>query len=90
MKEISSAYFVGEANIGGQVCNHYAFRANAVDFQVWIRKEGDLLPCKLVVNDRELEARPQYSATLSWQVGGEFPDETLHLRAGGRRDANRL
>lgn len=77
VSEISSAYFVGEANVGGNVCNHYAYRALIVDFQVWIRKDGDPLPCKLVITDRQLESRPKVSATLSWEMNSQFPDETF-------------
>jgi len=78
--EISSAYFVGEANVGGNVCNHYAYRSLNVDFQIWIRKEGDPLPCKLVVTDRQLESRPKVSSTLSWETNSQFPDETFTFK----------
>jgi hypothetical protein len=77
VKEISSAHFVGEANVAGSICNHYAYRTQTVDFQVWIRKEGDPLPCKLVVNDRQIEVSPKYSATLAWDVGSQFDDQTF-------------
>jgi hypothetical protein len=80
-KEIVSAHFVGEANIGGAACNHYAYRAQIVDFQVWIRKEGDPLPCKIVVTDLEIEARPKFSATLGWDTSAEFSDRDFSFVA---------
>jgi hypothetical protein len=67
VKSVSSAHFVGESRIGDGVCNHYAYRTQGADFQVWIRKGGDPLPCRLVVTDTTMEARPKYAATISWE-----------------------
>jgi hypothetical protein len=76
---VESAYFVGEIKVGGIVCNMYAYRAEDVDFQVSIRKEGGPLPCKLVVTDRTVEAKPKFSATLGWEIGSEFSDATFNF-----------
>lgn len=72
VKELTSAYFVGESRVGSNVCDHYAYRAPGADFQVWIRKGGDPLPCRLVVIDTDTPARARYSATLQWD-----PEATL-------------
>lgn len=65
---LSVAYFVGEARIDGQTCDHYAYRAEGADFQVWISKHGDPLPCKIVITTTDDPARPEYEATLHWDV----------------------
>ncbi|MEW9838764.1 DUF2092 domain-containing protein, partial [Mesorhizobium marinum] len=68
VKEITSAFFVGESLIAGDTCDHYAYRAPDVDFQVWIRANGDPLTCRLVITTMDDEARPEYQATLQWDL----------------------
>ncbi len=68
VKEIASAFFVGESPIAGDTCNHYAYRGPDADFQVWIRKNGDPLPCRLVITTTDEEGWPEYEATLRWDV----------------------
>ena len=65
---LTIAYFVGETRINGQTCNHFAFRADDVDFQVWIAKRGDPLPCRLVLDATADPVRPHYAATLTWDI----------------------
>lgn len=65
---LSIAYFVGESRINGQTCNHFAFRTEGVDFQVWIAKRGDPLPCRLVLDAASDPVRPHYAATLTWNL----------------------
>lgn len=74
VKELTSAYFVGESRIGSNVCEHYAYRAPGADFQVWIRKGGDPLPCRLVVIDTDTPARARYSANLQWEPEASLGD----------------
>lgn len=65
---LTSAFFVGESRIDGKRCDHYAYRANAVDFQIWIASAGDPLPCRLVITTTDDPARPEYEATLDWDL----------------------
>lgn len=57
-------------HVGGQTCNHYAFRQKNADWQVWIAQNGPPLPCKLVITDRGDPSLPQYTAMTHWS----FPD----------------
>lgn len=66
--ELTIAYFVGVSRINGQTCNHFAFRAENVDFQVWIAKRGDPLPCRIVLDAVADPVRPHYAATLTWDL----------------------
>ena len=75
--EIKSAYFAGQSKILGDRCNHYAYRVDGFDIQVWIRSKGDPLPCRMVVTNTDEAARPQYAATLSWDTEAEFDDSTF-------------
>jgi hypothetical protein len=75
--EIKAAYFAGQTKILGERCNHYAYRVEGYDIQLWIRAKGDPLPCRMVVTDTGEVARPQYAATLEWDTDAEFDDSTF-------------
>lgn len=64
--DVEIAYFAGETPILGQVCRHYAYRVAHADVQLWIPKDGVKLPCRMVIINKDEEARPQYGATLAW------------------------
>ncbi|KPC50648.1 DUF2092 domain-containing protein [Amantichitinum ursilacus] len=85
--ELTSAQVIGEERLAGQICTHYAFRQPGVDWQVWIRKGAQPLPCKLSIIDAANAARPQHTATLKWQLQPHFSTQTFHFvpPAGARR-----
>ena len=47
--EITAASDVGPGTVEGVTCEHYAFRQEGVDWQVWIQKGDYPLPRKLVI-----------------------------------------
>lgn len=71
---VTAAYFAGESAILGTICNHYAYRVEGADVQLWIRKDGNPLPCRLVIANTDEESRPQYGATLDWQTDVDLGD----------------
>lgn len=66
--KIQSGFDVGPAMINGKACEHYAFRQEEADWQVWIRSEGPALPCKMVITTTQDEAQPQYTAVMTWEA----------------------
>jgi hypothetical protein len=74
-KVLGTARLVGEEKIAGVATDHIAFRADAVDVQVWIAREGDPLPQRIVITYRTAEGQPQFAADLSdWNLKPEAPD----------------
>lgn len=71
---IESAMNAGQDLIGGNVCDHYAFRQGAIDWQLWIRAGDRPLPCKLVITNRTDEARPQSVSLIDWNLKPGFKD----------------
>jgi hypothetical protein len=65
---IKSGFVVGAETIGGQLCEHFAFRQEDVDWQVWIRKEEPALPCKLIITTTSDASMPQYTAVTTWNA----------------------
>jgi hypothetical protein len=76
---IVSAFYVSDSKIDGAVCAHYAYRTDTANFQVWLPKTGDPLPCKIVRDIPDDPARPQYTAVLTWDTEVKFTDETFEF-----------
>ena len=74
IQALKSAYEVGSATIDGVDTDHFAFREEDVDWEVWIQKGDQPVPRKLVIVDRTDPARPTFIARLSWQVNPAFTD----------------
>ena len=76
---VELAYFAGETMIGGNLCDHYAYRVPWADVQIWMRASGDPLPCRLVVIDTDEESRPQKASTFVWDTDVDFPDSIFEF-----------
>jgi hypothetical protein len=72
--EITVASDIGEGEIGGVSCEHYAFRQPGLDWQVWIQLGSHPLPRKLVLTTTTDEARPQHTSVLTWNLAPSFND----------------
>ena len=68
-------------------CEHYAFRQDGVDWQIWIQKGEHPLPRKLVITTTTDAARPQFSATYTWNLAPSFNDAafTFVAPAGAKK-----
>jgi hypothetical protein len=66
--------FVGPSAIDGVTCGHYAFRQDGLDWQVWIQQGDHPLPRRVVLTTMTDEARPQFSATYTWNLAPSFND----------------
>jgi hypothetical protein len=73
--EIQAAHYVGESVVAQVPCHHIAARSEEVDFQIWIAREGDPLPRRLVITYRHARGEPQFWAQfLEWNLAAETPD----------------
>ncbi len=72
--DIKSATDVGPSEVGGVTCEHYAFRQEGLDWQVWIQQGDYPLPRKLVLTTLTDDARPQYNAVLTWNLAPSFDE----------------
>jgi hypothetical protein len=78
---IKSAFLVRPEHINGQLCNHYAFRGEKADFQIWIQQNGPALPCKLVITNRSDASMPQYTSVMHWSFPDSIPDNVFAFEA---------
>jgi len=77
VQNITSALYIGPATIGGIPTDHYAFRQEGVDWQVWIEKGKTRLPRKLVITTTDEEGQPQYVSVLKWNLSPSISGKTF-------------
>ena len=70
--QITNAIDIGPGEVDGTSVEQYAFRQNGIDWQVWIQQGEYPLPRKLVITTTTDEARPDYTAVLSWNLAPSF------------------
>ena len=74
LDKIESAMNAGQDIVGGDICDHYAFRQGMIDWQLWIQAGDRPLPRKLVITNRSDEARPQSVSLIDWNLKPAFKD----------------
>jgi hypothetical protein len=72
--ELEFAFLVGNSRVDGVLTQHYAFRMEETDFEVWLETGDRRLPLKFVITDRTEESMPQFEATLKWSTLEKFDD----------------
>ena len=77
LDKIESAMNAGQDIIGQELCDHYAFRQGTIDWQIWISTGDRPLPRKLVITNRNDEARPQSVSLLDWNLKPTFKDSVF-------------
>lgn len=72
-----SAFRVGTAKVGGVEAEHFAFRTQTRDWEVWIRAGDKPVPVKFTLLDREQAAHPRFIATLAWRRPSDIPADAF-------------
>jgi hypothetical protein len=62
--EAISARYLGEALVGGVSAHHLAYRAAEIDWQIWVRAEGDPLPLRYVITSKWITGAPQFAVAI--------------------------
>ncbi|CDM60911.1 DUF2092 domain-containing protein [Rhizobium favelukesii] len=70
MDGVTNVKDLGSGVIGGAECDHLAFRAKEVDWQIWIAQGDRPYPCRYVITATQVDQGPQYSIQISdWKTG---------------------
>lgn len=70
MRDVTDVKDLGSGVIGGVECDHLAFRAGEVDWQIWIAQGERPYPCRYVITSAKVEQGPQYGIRISdWKTG---------------------
>jgi hypothetical protein len=78
MTDVTSGFVVGKGVVEGVRCDHLAFRAPHVDWQIWIQEGKQPLPRKLVITSRDVVNAPQFSVVATkWNLDPKFTAQTF-------------
>jgi hypothetical protein len=76
-EDVTSGFVVGKGVVEGVRCDHLAFRAPHVDWQIWIQEGAKPLPRKIVITTRDIVNAPQFSVVVTkWNLAPTL-DERL-------------
>ncbi|MBF5043097.1 DUF2092 domain-containing protein [Aggregicoccus sp. 17bor-14] len=69
LTDVSSGMYLGPAVVDGVDCDHLAFRAAQVDWQLWVQRGDKPLPVKYVITSKWVTGAPQYAVRLhKWNL----------------------
>ncbi|MFL5580308.1 MAG: DUF2092 domain-containing protein [Gemmatimonadaceae bacterium] len=88
LKDVTAARYVGPAYVRGVDTDQYAFRQDGVDWQIWIERGKRPVPRKLVIVTTSLPSRPQFTATMAWDLSPAVGDDAFTFVPP--RDASRI
>lgn len=81
MANIKSGMDLGKSRVAGVVCDHYAFRQDDIDWQIWIQEGKIPLPRKIVITTRGVEGAPQHASVLSWNLSPRLRESAFRFAA---------
>jgi hypothetical protein len=88
MPHVQDVKDLGGGVIRGIECDHLAFRAEDVDWQIWIARGQRPYPCRYTITTKKIRAAPQYTFDVrSWKTGTEFASDTFtaEIPSGARK-----
>ena len=69
MSDVTDVKDLGSGVIGGQECDHIAFRAKDTDWQIWIAQGATPRPCRYVITSKDVDQAPQFTLTVrDWKA----------------------
>lgn len=72
MVDVVDVKDIGSGVVGGVECDHFAFRAKEVDWQIWIAQGERPYPCRYTITSKLVSGGPQYTIQVrDWKAGGE-------------------
>ena len=76
---ISSALYINDQEVDGQLCAHYAYRQPGVDWQLWVHLGPRPMPCQLVIVRLDAEGMPRHSVRYQWLDDQAAPASTFEF-----------
>jgi hypothetical protein len=80
IQDVTAGFVVGKGVVDGARCDHLAFRAPHVDWQIWIEEGDRPLVRKLVITTLDKLNAPQFTVvTKNWNLERKFSVETFRF-----------
>jgi hypothetical protein len=88
-QRVRSAAYVEQSSIGGVPSDHVAFRGDEADLQLWVARDKQPLPRRIVITYKQADGRPQFWAQFSdWNLSVQTPDSLFVYKPS--KDAARI
>jgi hypothetical protein len=84
---LTSAFSVGTATLEGVETDHWAYRTDDYDFELWMEQGDRPLPRKFVLIDRTDPTLPTFAARLTWQTNPNLDPALFTYVPTGRETA---
>ena len=82
LRDMEASSYAGLAWIEGAWTHHLALRNELVDFEIWIREDGDPLPQKLAITWKLEDAVPSFVARFrTWDFSPSFDEARFQFEA---------
>lgn len=82
MDTVTDVKDLGSGMIGGVECDWLAFRADEVDWQIWIAQGEEPYPCRYVITSTDMPHAPQFAIQLrDWTTGDAVPADDFAFAA---------
>ena len=79
--DVSSGVYVGEATIGGFLCDHLLLHTDTQDIQLWVTQGDQPAPVRLLKIHRESQGHLRESTQFSnWNFSPDFPADSFALQ----------
>ncbi|MCG3195003.1 MAG: hypothetical protein DIJKHBIC_04272 [Thermoanaerobaculia bacterium] len=80
--DLVSGQYLGRSFVHGVECHHLAFRADKVDWQIWVRDGDAPVPMKYVITTKWVTGAPQYSIRFrDWDTKSKAQPERFKFTA---------
>jgi len=80
MQDVTNGFVVGKGVVEGVRCDHLAFHAPHVDWQIWIEEGSQPLPRKIVITTLDVVNAPQFSVVITkWNLAPNLTDSTFRF-----------
>lgn len=82
LTDVRSGTNLGPGVVNGVLCDHLAFRAEKVDWQIWVQRGDKPLPLKYVITSKWVTGAPQYTIRLHhWNTQPQLDPQRFVFRA---------
>ena len=83
MSNVTDVKDLGSGVIGGQECDHLAFRTEDTDWQIWIAHGDKPYPCRFTITSKLMAQAPSYTIQVTgWKAGEDVASDDFQLNTG--------
>jgi hypothetical protein len=84
MADVTDVKDMGSGVVDGRECDHLAFRATDVDWEIWVAQGEQPFPCRYVITSTSVASAPQYRIDIrDWRTGDAVAESEFAFSTDG-------